>query len=313
LASENSIDRSLPAVPSSTGRFLRIREKGIALLLFACAFVSVGTTAGIIWVLTSESILFFREVSPFAFLFGTRWAPLLEPRSYGILPLACGTFLVGGGALLVAVPIGVASAIFMSEYASRSVRGALKPLLEVLAGIPTVVYGYFALMFITPHVLQPLLPDTEVFNAASAVLVVGVMIIPTVASLCDDAFRAVPRSLREGAFALAATRLEVSTRVVLPSALSGVVAAVLLAFARAIGETMAVTLAAGMTPKMTLNPLTSIQTMTSYIVQVSLGDTPAGTVGYHTIFAVGMTLFTITLLINLGAHRVMRRFREVYD
>lgn len=296
-----------------TRRLLHIKEKGIALVLFACAIVSVGTTAGIIWVLTSESVLFFREVSPIEFFFGTRWAPLLEPRSYGILPLACGTFLVGGGALLVAVPIGVASAIFMSEYASRSVRGALKPLLEVLAGIPTVVYGYFALMFITPRVLQPLLPNTEVFNAASAALVVGVMIIPTVASLCDDAFRAVPRSLREGAFALAATRLEVSTRVVLPSALSGVMAAVLLAFARAIGETMAVTLAAGMTPKMTLNGLTSIQTMTSYIVQVSLGDTPAGTVGYHTIFAVGMTLFTITLLINLGAHRVMRRFREVYD
>jgi len=296
---------------STRGR--RIREKGIETLLFGCALGSVVTTAGIIWVLTSESVLFFRAVSPGEFLLGTRWAPLIEPRSYGVLPLICGTFLASGGALLVAVPIGLASAIFLSEYASRPVRSVLKPLLEILAGIPTVVYGYFALMFVTPRVLQPLLPQTEVFNAASAALVVGVMIIPTVASLCDDAFRAVPRSLREGAYALSATRLEVSTRVVFPAALSGVVAAVLLAFARAVGETMAVTLAAGMTPKLTLNPLTSIQTLTSYIVQVSLGDTPAGTIEYHTIFAVGMTLFTITLLINVIAHRVMRRFREAYE
>jgi phosphate transport system permease protein len=189
----------------------------------------------------------------------------------------------------------------------------LKPILEVLAGIPTVVYGYFAITFITPHLLRPLFPQVEVFNAASAAIVVGVMIIPTISSLCDDAFRAVPRSLREAGYALSATRLEVSTRIVLPAAMSGVVAAVLLALARAVGETMAVTLAAGMTPNLTLNPLVSVQTLTAYMVQVSQGDTPAGTIEYQTIFAVGITLFLITLIINLVAQRVLARFREAYE
>jgi len=193
------------------------------------------------------------------------------------------------------------------------VRQFAKPVLEILAGVPTVVYGYFALTFITPHVLQRLLPGTEIFNAASAAIVVGIMIIPTMSSLCDDAFRAVPRTLRDAAHGLAATKLEVSTRVVLPAAMSGVAAAGLLALARAIGETMAVTLAAGMTPKLTFNPLTSVQTLTSYIVQVSLGDTPHGTIEYQTIFAVGLTLFAITLTINLAAQRVIRRFREAYE
>jgi phosphate transport system permease protein len=220
---------------------------------------------------------------------------------------------VAGGALLVALPIGLLSAIYLAEYAPHKVRSVTKPMLEVLAGIPTVVYGYFALTFVTPHILQPLLPQTGVFNAASAAIVVGVMIVPTIASLCDDAFRAVPRSLREAAYALSATRLEVSTRIVFPAGLSGVVAAILLAFARAIGETMAVTLAAGATAKLTLNPLTSIQTMTAYIVQVSLGDTPAGTIEYQTIFAVGLTLFAVTLLFNVVAQRVMDRFREIYE
>ena len=289
------------------------KEKAIHTVLFSCALLSIVTTAGIIWILTTESIAFFREVSPLEFFFGTRWAPLLDPRSFGILPLICGTFLVAGGALVVALPIGLGTAVYLSEYAKPRIRGCLKPILEVLAGIPTVVYGYFALTFITPHVLRPLIPQTEVFNAASAALVVGVMIIPTIASLCDDAFRAVPRTLREAAYALSATRLEVSTRVVVPAAMSGVVAAVLLAFARAIGETMAVTLAAGMTAKLTANPLESIQTLTAYIVQVSLGDTPAGTIEYQTIFACGMTLFTITLTINVIAHKTLKRFREVYE
>ncbi len=292
---------------------VRWAEQLIRHALFACALLSIVTTAGIVWVLASESFAFFREVSPFEFFLGTRWAPLLEPRSFGILPLICGTFLVAGGALLVAIPIGMGTGIYLSEYARPWVRGILKPILEILAGIPTVVYGYFALTFITPQVLRPLIPQTEIFNVASAAIVVGVMIIPTIASLCDDAFRAVPRTLREAAYALSATRLEVSTRVVVPAAMSGVVAAVLLAFARAIGETMAVTLAAGMTPKLTLNPLESVQTLTGYIVQVSLGDTPAGTIEYQTIFACGMTLFLITLTINIVAHRVLKRFREVYE
>lgn len=292
---------------------LRVRERTIHAALFASALVSVVTTLGIVWVLFQETIAFFAHVSPLEFIFGTNWAPMFEPRRYGVLPLIGGTVLVAGGALLFAIPIGLASAVYLSEYASHWVRSILKPVLEVLAGIPTVVYGYFALTFVTPYVLRPLFPQTEIFNAASAALVVGVMIIPTISSLCDDAFRAVPRSLREAAYALSATRLEVSTRVVVPAAMSGVVAAVLLALARAIGETMAVALAAGMTPKLTLNPLTSVQTLTGYIVQVSLGDTPAGTIEYQTIFAVGLTLFLITLAVNLIAQRVLRRFREAYE
>lgn len=295
------------------GRLRRIKEKGIHVWLLACALISIATTAGIIWVLTAESLVFFRHISPVTFFTGTRWAPLLEPRSFGVLPLVCGTFLVAGGALLLAVPVGLGSGIYLSEYAPPALRHWAKPVLEILAGVPTVVYGYFALSFVTPYVLRPLLPEVEVFNAASAAVVVGVMIIPTVCSLCDDAFQAVPRSLREAGYALSATRLEVSTRIVLPAAMSGVVAAVLLALARAIGETMAVALAAGMTPKLTLNPLESVQTMTSYIVQVSLGDTPAGTIEYQTIFAVAMALFLITLSINLVAERVLERFREAYE
>ncbi|MFQ5590905.1 MAG: phosphate ABC transporter permease subunit PstC [Phycisphaerae bacterium] len=291
----------------------RIEERAIHGAVLACALISIITTAAIIGILALESCRFFERISPLSFLFGTRWAPLLEPRSYGILPLVCGTLLVAGGALLLAVPVGLASGIYLSEYAHPAVRAVVKPILEVLAGIPTVVYGYFALTFITPHILKPLLPDVQIFNAASAAIVVGVMIIPTVASLCDDAFSAVPRSLREGAYALSATRLEVSTRVVLPAAMSGVVAGVLLAFARAIGETMAVTLAAGATPKLTLDPTQSVQTMTSYIVQVSLGDTPHGTIEYQTIFAVGALLFAMTLAFNVAAHRVLSGFREVQE
>jgi len=292
---------------------VRALEGAIWLWLFLCAMLSIATTAGIIWVLMSESLAFFREISPVTFLFGTRWAPLLEPRDYGVLPLVCGTFLVAGGALLIAVPIGLAAAVFLSEYASSLTRTMVKPLLEVLAGIPTVVYGYFALVFVTPQLLQRVVPGTELYNAASAAIVVAIMIIPTVASLCDDAFRAVPRTLRDAAYALSATRFEVSTRIVLPAGMSGVVAAVLLALARAIGETMAVTLAAGAMPRLTLNPLESIQTMTSYIVQVSLGDTPHGTIEYQSIFAVGMLLFAITLTFNVVAQKVLGRFREVYD
>jgi len=291
----------------------KLREGGIHLVLLLCALVSVATTLGIIFVLVHQSIPLFREVSPLEFFTGTRWAPLLEPRSFGIVPLVAGTVQIAAGALLVAVPVGLCTAIYLSEYAPGWVRQIAKPFLEILAGIPTVVYGYFALMFITPEVLRRLLPQTEIFNGASAAIVVGIMIIPTISSLCDDAFRAVPRSLREAAYAVSATRLEVSTRIVLPAAMSGVVASVLLALSRAIGETMAVVLAAGMTPKLTFNPLESMQTMTAYIVQVSLGDTPAGTIEYHTIFGVGLGLFLMTLAINLVAQRVLKHFREVYE
>ena len=231
---------------------------------------------------------------------------------FGVLPLLSGTLLIVLGSSLVALPVGLATGIYLSEYASHRVREVIKPVLEILAGIPTVVYGYFALTFVTP-ILQSLFDQVRIFNAASASIVVGIMVLPMVASLCDDAFRAVPKSLRQGAYALGATRLEVTLGVTLPSATSGVVASFVLAISRAIGETMAVTLAAGATPKMTLNPAESIQTMTAYIVQVSLGDTPAGTVEYQTIFAVAALLFAITLTMNVIANRVLRRFREVYE
>ena len=289
-----------------------MQEELIRLALFLCAFLSVLTTLSIIAILAWEAFSFFREVRVFDFILGTRWTPLLEPRSFGVLPLVAGTVLIVVGASLIAIPVGLATAIYLAEYASAPVRRVLKPALEVLAGIPTVVYGYFALTFVTP-LIASVFPRTQIFNAASASIVVGIMVLPMTASLCDDALRAVPESLRQGAFALGATQFEVTLRVVLPAALSGVMASFVLAASRAIGETMAVTLAAGATPKMTLDPLQSIQTMTAYIVQVSLGDTPVGTVEYQTIFAVASLLFVITLGMNIIAHRVLARFREVYE
>ena len=270
------------------------------------------TTAAVIYILIEETLAFFETVPVLDFLTGTRWTPLLEPKHYGILPLVAGTMLIVIGAAVVALPIGVASAIYLSEYASHRTRSVIKPILEILAGIPTVVYGYFALTFITPF-LRILLPETQVFNAASAAIVVGVMVLPMVASLCDDALRAVPEALRHGGYSLGATSYEVTTRIVVPAGLSGIFAAFVLAVSRAIGETMAVTLAAGATPNLTANPLESIQTMTAYIVQVSLGDTPSGSLSYQTLFAVASVLFVSTLLLNVLGTWVMRRFREVYE
>ncbi len=290
----------------------RLRERLIERWLWLAGWFSVAVMAAIVVVLLWESLPFFKHVNPIAFLTGTRWAPVLEPRSFGVLPLICGTFLVAAGAALLAIPVGVGSALFLSEYSPGWLRAVLKPTLEVLAGIPTVVYGYFAISFVTP-ILQRHIPSTEIFNALSASIVVGIMVLPTVASLCDDAFLAVPQSLRQAGLALGATRFEVSTRITLPAALSGVFASFVLAISRAIGETMAVTLAAGATPRVTANPLESIQTMTAFIVQLSLGDTPHGSIEYQSIFAVGMLLFLITLGMNVIAHRVMRRFREVYE
>lgn len=290
----------------------RIGEKCLSVLFFSCAFVSVVTTISVIAILAVETWGFFEEVSLSEFFLGTQWTPLFEPQSYGILPLLAGTMQIVVGSSLVAVPIGVASAVYLSEYAGPRTRSVIKPVLEVLAGIPTVVYGYFALSFVTP-LLQAVWPETRVFNGASGAIVVGIMILPMVASLCDDALRSVPASLREGAYSLGATSFEVTARVVIPAALSGIFAAFVLAVSRAIGETMAVTLAAGATPNLTLNPLESIQTMTAYIVQVSLGDTPTGTLAYKTLFAVGAVLFTITLILNIFANWIMRRYREVYE
>ncbi|RMG25471.1 MAG: phosphate ABC transporter permease subunit PstC [Armatimonadetes bacterium] len=287
------------------------RERIVRAATFLCALISIGTTFGIIYVLVSESVQFFAKVSPIEFFTGTEWAPRFAPPKFGVLPLLNGTLLVAVGAGAVAIPLGLLAGIYLSEYAKPRVRNALKPILEVLAGIPTVVYGYFAITFITP-LLQQRIPDLPIFNALSAAIVVGIMTLPIVASLSEDALSAVPRELREGGMAMGATKGEVIRKIVIPGALSGVMSAFLLAFSRAVGETMAVTLAAGADPKMTLSFLTSIQTMSAYIVQASLGDTPHGTVEYQTIFAVGLTLFVITLIMNLLAAWLVKRYRQRY-
>ena len=282
------------------------------MILALSAYISIFTTLAIIAVLGKESFIFFQEVSIGEFLFGTHWEPLLEPKSFGVLPLLAGTLLIVVGSGLIAIPTGLMTAVYLSEYASERTRSIIKPIMEVLAGIPTVVYGYFALTFITP-MIRLILPDTQIFNALSASIVVGIMILPMVASLCDDAIRSVPVSLRQGGYALGATPFEVTKNVTVPAAFSGIIASFVLAVSRAFGETMAVTLAAGATPNLTLNPLESIQTMTAYIVQVSLGDTPAGGIEYQTIFAVGALLFVVTLGMNVAANWIMNRYREIYE
>lgn len=287
-------------------------EKLIHGFLFICAAISILTTISIVIVLVMESVSFFLEVSLFDFLTDTKWTPLLKPQHFGILPLLCGTMLVAVGSSLVSVPIGLGTAIFLSEYAPPRLREIIKPVVEILAGIPSVVYGYFAVVTISPFV-RWLFPGTGVFNAASACIVVGIMTLPMIISLSEDALRAVPRSLRQGAYALGATKYDVTVQVVVPAAMSGIVASFLLAISRAIGETMAVTLAAGKTPTLTLNPLESVQTMTSYIVQISQGDTPAGTLEHRTLFAVGLSLFLVTLLINLMAQWFLSQVREKYE
>lgn len=293
-------------------RSRRLKEGAIASVLFACAAASTLVTVGVVAALLGETIGFFREVSLVEFLTSTRWEPMFRDRHFGVLPLLSGSFLIAAGAGVIALPLGLLTAIFLSEYAGPRLRRTLKPVLEVLAGVPTVIYGYFALTFITP-LLRVFLPETEIFNAAAASIVVGVMIIPTVSSLSEDALRAVPDSLREGAYGLGATKLEVSTRVVVPAALSGIIASFILGLSRAVGETMAVTIAAGNLPNLTLNPLESMQTMTAYIVQASLGDTPQGTIVYRTLFAVGMTLFLATLAMNILSQWVLAKFREEYQ
>ena len=286
------------------------KERLVAWVLGLCAAVSSLLTVGIVLVLTSETVGFFSQVSLWEFFTSTRWAPLFQEKSFGILPLLSGSVLVAMGASVLALPLGVLSAVFLSEYATPGVRAVLKPLLQVLAGIPTVVYGYVALTLVTPA-LRALFPGIGVFNAASASVVVGIMILPTVTSLSEEAFRAVPRSLREAAFSLGATKMEVATRVVLPAGLSGVLASFILALSRALGETMAVTIAAGSSPHFTLNPLEAVQTLTAYIAQVGMGSPAAGTLEYRTLFAVGMTLFLLTLVMNLMGQWVRSRFREV--
>ena len=291
-----------------------IEERIVHGILRVAAFISILTTIGIVFVLVQQSIGFFREIPIWEFLTGTKWAPLYKPVSFGVLPLVAGTLLVATIAGLVSLGLGIGAAVFLSEYAPEKVRRVLKPVLEVLAGIPTVVYGYFALLLVTPFLRS--IVGTEnlpVFNALSAGLVMGIMIMPMVTTLSEDAMTAVPRSLRDAAYALGATRFEVATKVVVPAALSGIVASFILAISRAVGETMIVYLAAGGRPNLTFNPLESIQAMTAFIVSVALGDTPQGTIEYHTIFAVGLLLFVMTLGMNILGRWVVQRFRQRYE
>ena len=281
-------------------------------LVFVCAILSILTTVAILLSLVIQSWGFFSQIPVWEFLGEARWSPILKPRSYGVLPLVAGTMLVTFLGAAVAIPVGLAAATYLSEYAHDKVRRTIKPILEVLAGIPTVVYGYFALTFVTPQ-LQRIFPDMLVFNALSAGLVMGIMILPMVSSLSEDAMLAVPNSLRQAAYALGATRFEVSTKIVIPAALSGIMAAFIIGLSRAIGETMLVTIAAGATPKLTINPLESIQTMTAYIVQLSLGETPHGSLEFNTIFAVGLLLFLITLVMNVMGYAIVRRWGLKYE
>ena len=293
-------------------RARHFRERAIKLVLAACAYVSVLTTFGIVFVLLFETINFFREVSIVEFFTSTTWSAAFANPQFGILVLASGTLLTTLIAIAVALPVGLLAAIFLSEYASLRLRRWLKPALEILAGVPTIVYGYFALTFVTPLLRETIFPNMTIFNALSAGLVMGVMIIPTIASMSEDAIHAVPRSLREGAYALGATQRETATRIVLPAALSGIVAATILGISRAVGETMIVAVAAGNLAQLATNPLESVQTMTAFIVQVASGDTPTGSLTYNTIFAVGSTLFVMTLILNIVSYVFVRRFREAY-
>jgi phosphate transport system permease protein len=295
-----------------------LRESLVWLFLLLCAVITVLTTVGIVLVLGVETVAFFRasHVGLGEFLLGRTIRPEGTPPRFGILPLVWGTFVIAAGSSLIALPIGLLSAIYLSEYAPRAVRGVLKPALELLAGIPTIVYGYLALLLVTlmlKAVFEPMGIEVETFNALSGCIVVGVMIIPMVSSLSEDVLSAVPRGLREAAYGLGATKFEVSTRIVLPAGLSGVVASFILAISRAIGETMAVVLAAGMRPQISLNPLTSIETMTAYIVAVTGGEASYGSPEYLSLFAVGMALFLMTLVLNILSALVLRRYREVYQ
>ncbi len=288
-----------------------IQEKIIEAILFGCALVSILTTFGIVFIIFRVTFEFFQKVSFIQFFFDTRWTPLFADQHFGIWPLIAGTMLTTAIAMLVAVPLGLSSAIYLSEYASPKVAAILRPAVELLAGVPTVVYGYFALLFVTP-VLRSILP-LEIFNALSAGLMMGIMITPTVGSISVDAIQSVPLSMREGAYALGVTKLETIIKVVLPAALSGISASIILGISRAVGETMTVLIAAGQEPKLTLNPLTSVETMTAYMAQISGGDSPRGSLNYKTLYAVGAVLFLITLALNIISNWIANRFKENYE
>jgi phosphate transport system permease protein len=296
-------------------RRARIGERAIVAVFGACAFISIAVTVGIVASMVQPTWQFFGEVPVADFLTGTRWAPLFTPPSFGVLAIVAGTLVTTGCALVVCLPFGLGAAIYLSEYARPRTRRIIKPVLEVLAGVPTVVYGYFALKFVSPYVqdLWPFGPRPGVFNALSAGLVMGIMIMPTVVSLSEDALAAVPLDLRQGAYALGGSGYEVATKVTVPAALSGIVASFVLGVSRAIGETMIVLIAAGGTPNFTWNPGEAMMTMTSFIAQAATGDLPQGSIGYKTIFAVGALLFAITFTLNYVSNRVVRRYREAYE
>ena len=279
------------------------------LLLFAG--ITVLTTVAIIFTLFGETFLFFREIPILDFLTGTVWAPTLEPKSFGVLPLLIGTLMIAVFSSIISLPLGLGSAIYLSEYANKKARKVIKPILELLAGIPSIVYGFFALTFITP-LIRTVLPQTEIFNVASASIAVGIMTLPMVASLCEDAMMAVPDSVRNGAYALGSTKMEVAVKIIIPSTLSSIASAFVLAISRAIGETMIVAIAAGQSPMLTFNPLNSIQTMTGFMVNLSLGEIQQGTIEYKTLFAVGAMLFLMTLVMNLIAKGILHRNKERY-
>jgi phosphate transport system permease protein len=290
----------------------RNQEKIVEFLLKGSAAITILTTVGIIWVLLSESFTFFKEVSLVEFLTDDQWTPLFANKHFGIMPLISGTLLTTVIAVSVALPIGLTIAVYLSEYAPKKFRKTVKPMLEILAAVPTVVYGFFALMVVTPF-LQKLIPDMAGFNALSAGIVMGIMIIPFVSSLSEDALQAVPKSLRNASYGLGSTRFQTAFKVMVPAASSGIIVSVILAFSRAIGETMIVAIAAGQQPRLTANPLVPIETITAYIVQVSLGDVPHGSLEYRTIFAAGMTLFVFTFILNNISFWVRKKFREQYD
>jgi len=306
---------SMAFVPTSTRLASRrarvIRERIIESVLFLAALVSVFTTVGIVYVLVKESVAFFQQVSILDFLTDTQWTPLFDDAHFGIMVLLSGTLTSSLVALAIAIPLGTVIAIYLSEFAPFKLREVAKPFLELLGGVPTIVYGYFALLFVTP-LLQALIPGLPGFNLLSAGIVMGIMIIPYVSSISEDAMRAVPMSLREGSYAMGATRYQTATRVVVPAAVSGIAAAYILGISRAVGETMILAIAAGMQPNLTFNPLEPAATITAYIVQVALGDLPHGSLGYQTIFAAGLTLMLFTLAFNIVGHMMRRRFREVY-
>jgi phosphate transport system permease protein len=286
-------------------------ERIIEALLFLMAFLSVAITLAIVVMLVKESVVFFEHVSLWDFLTDTQWTPLFDNAHYGILPLISGTLVSSAVALLVAIPMGTITAIYLSEFAPFTVREVAKPFLELLGGVPTVVYGYFALLFVTP-LLQKIFPELPGFSLLSAGLVMGIMIIPYVSSMAEDAMRAVPMHLREGSYAMGATKFQTAIRVVMPAAFSGIAAAYILGISRAVGETMVVAVAAGMQPNLTWNPMEPAATITAYIVQVSLGDLPHGSIGYQTIFAAGLTLLLLTLTFNIIGHILRKRYREIY-